>query len=606
MLNKKRIAAVALAGVLSGTAVITTLPVNAASNSTKTESQSSSSKSSSSSDSSGQSGQSGNQGQPPAKPGDSNSGSSSNQGQPPAKPGDSNGNGGQGGQGGSQGGGADTMTYDYSGTNSGKLTADGAEKTCEGETTESTEADVNAALAVNSGTLTIKKGILNKSGDDENGDNCNFYGLNSIALAVGEKSKMYVSDSTLSATSAGSNAIFSTDSATVYANNDTINTTKDNSRGLDATYSGTIIGNKLDISTKGDHSAALATDRGGGNISVANSTLKTEGSGSPLIYSTGNIQVKNVTGTASGSQLAGMEGLNTILIKDSKLTSTNEGTTGSDPVANGVIIYQSTSGDAESTTGEAATFQAVDSKLKSSVKDGAMFYITNTRANIYLKNTNLDFDSSSSKLLRIEGNNSNNWGSAGSNGGTVNFTADNETLEGDVSVDNISSLSFFLLNGSKYTGKMSVSENSNASTTSEDPITVNIDSDSSWVLTGDTEITNLNEEDGAKIVDSDGKTVTIKVNGEVKVKGDSSITLTVTGTYSTKVTTSDANKEDTDYIDRSGFDEMYGTSTGFTAASDKTSSSKAGTASSSKTQQKSSTGFFARILTFFASLFGKK
>ena len=198
------------------------------------------------------------------------------------------------------------MTYDYSGALSSALTADGAEKDSNGETATAATADQNAALAENGGTLKITNGKLVKSGDDTNGDNCNFYGINSILLAVGDATKALISGSTLSASSEGSNGIFSTDGATVYANDDTIATTAGNSRGLDATYGGTIVANKLNITTQGDHSASIATDRGGGNISVTNSQLSTAGSGSPLLYSTGNIQVSNVTGTATGSQLAGM------------------------------------------------------------------------------------------------------------------------------------------------------------------------------------------------------------------------------------------------------------------------------------------------------------
>ena len=79
--------------------------------------------------------------------------------------------------------------------------------------------------------------------------------------------------------------------------------------------------------------AIVATDRGGGSISLADATLSTAGSGSPLLYFTGDIQVNNVSGTSSGSQIAGMEGLNTILIKDSTLESTVTGKTASDPIA---------------------------------------------------------------------------------------------------------------------------------------------------------------------------------------------------------------------------------------------------------------------------------
>lgn len=500
---------------------------------------------------------------PPDKPDGENGGPGKDGQAPPDLPDGQNGQGGPGGAPGQGGpGGADTQTYDYSGDLDGTLTADGEDKTSDSETISSSDADVNAVLVENSGTAKVTKATLTKSGDDTNGDNCNFYGLNSIVLSVGDGSTAYVSDSDLSADSEGSNAMFATDSGTIYANNDTIHTTAGNSRGLDATYGGTIIANKMDITTEGDHCASLATDRGGGNISVANSTLTTEGSGSPLLYSTGNIQVDNVTGTASGSQIAGMEGLNTILINNSSLTSTLTGKTASDPVADGIIIYQSTSGDAETTTGDKATFQAVDSTLKSAVKDGTMFYVTNTEANILLSNTTLDFDSDSSCLALIEGNDSNSWGSAGSNGADVTFTLDDEQVSGDIGVDTISSLDLYLQNGTTYTGAITITENEDADSSSETdtPVTVNLDSTSTWVVTGDSTISALNAAKGSGIVDENGKTVTIVANGKTVVKGSSSYTVTVTGTYTTDYTTDSDNTFVTDTIDRTAFNEYYGLS----------------------------------------------
>lgn len=460
-------------------------------------------------------------------------------------------------------GGADTMTYNYTGTLSGVLVADGEEKISDGETYTTSTADQNVALVQNAGTLAITNDTFTKSGDDTNGDNCNFYGLNSILLAVNSGSTAYISKSSLSADSEGSNGIFSTDNAAVYANEDTINTTSDNSRGLDVTYGGTILANEMTISTQGDHSAAVASDRGGGSISVTNSTLTTAGSGSPLLYSTGDLEADHVTGTSAGSQIAGMEGLNTILIYNSTLTSELEDRTASDPIANGIIIYQSTSGDAEATTGETATFEAFNSTLKSDIASGAMFYFTNTKANVVLSDTVLDFDSSKAGLMAIQGNDSNNWGTAGRNGAEVSFTGLGETLNGDIDVDTISSLDLYLLGGTTYTGAANISANAVNTSATEAPITVNVDSTSSWVVTGDSTVTNLNAEEGASIVDENGKTVTITANGKTVVTGDSSYTITVTGTYSDKVTTDSSNALSTSYIDRSGFDDYYGLETTF-------------------------------------------
>lgn len=503
-------------------------------------------------------------------------------GTPPDQP---SGNGQGGAPGGTGGGGANTQTYDYTGDTTGAVTADGTATTASEKSYTAANADENTALAKNGGTLTIDGVALEKSGDDTNGDNCNFYGINSISLTVGSDSMTKIANSTLNATSEGSNGIFATDSGTVYANKDTITTSAGNSRGLDATYDGTIVANEMNISTQGDHCASIATDRGGGNISVTNSTLSTAGSGSPLLYSTGDIEVDNVTGTASGSQLAGMEGLNTILIYNSNLTSTVTDKTASDPVADGVIIYQSTSGDAESTTGSSANFQVKDSTLKTSITSGSMFYLTNTSANIVLSGTTLDFDSDNVDLLMAEGNDANNWGTAGSNGAAVTFTGLGETLKGNIEVDTISSLDAYFLDGTTYTGTISIVTNSVNTKATDAPITVNVSKDSSWIVTGNSTVSNLNVEDGGKIVDASGKTVTIIANGQTVVQGDSSYTVTVTGTYGTTVTTDSDNALSTSFIDRTGFDTMYGTSTTFgqnASASSAAVTTAAATAASSK------------------------
>ncbi|KRL64045.1 hypothetical protein [Lactobacillus psittaci] len=464
-------------------------------------------------------------------------------------------------------GGANTQSYDYTGSLSATILASSKSRELLNKTYSSTSKDKNVALVKNAGSLTLNHVTLSKTGSSSNDDNNNFYGTNSVLLATGKKSTAYIKNSKIKSNAKGANGIFASNKATVYTNNTSITTTGSaNSRGLDATYGGTIIANKTNISTKGDHSAAIATDRGGGNVSVTNSKLKTAGSGSPLIYSTGNIEVNNVTGTASGSQIAGMEGYNNIYISNSKLVSTNNNKTGSDPIKNGVILYQSMSGDADTATSKAAKFQAVNSSLSTSIDSGAMFYVTNTSANVVLKNTKLNFNSKKVNLLTIAGNNSNSWGSAGSNGAKVTFTGIKQKLNGNIAVDNISSLKLYLLKNSTYTGKTTITSNSKATSSSKTkaPITINIAKGSKWVVTGNSTVSNLNVEAGAKIVDKSGKTVTI-VNsaGKTLVKGSSKYKITVKGSYSKKVTTSSANKLSKSTISRTAFDKYFDTNTKF-------------------------------------------
>lgn len=107
-------------------------------------------------------------------------------------------------------GGANTMSYDYTGSYTATLTADGTTETSDGESIDASSSDHNAVLSTNGGTLTITNGTLTKSGDSDNADNNNFYGTNSIALVVGEDSTTVISGSELSASSSGSNGEFDT------------------------------------------------------------------------------------------------------------------------------------------------------------------------------------------------------------------------------------------------------------------------------------------------------------------------------------------------------------------------------------------------------------
>ncbi|MDB1198587.1 adhesin [Bifidobacterium bifidum] len=361
--------------------------------------------------------------------------------------------------------------------------------------------------AGSAGSASIMQPPSGNFGGGANTMQYDYSGTNSVSLTVGEDSTAVIDGTDITASSSGSNDVFATDSGTALVNDTSIETMADNSRGLDATYGGTISANKITADTQGGHSAIVATDRGGGSISLADATLSTAGSGSPLLYFTGDIQVNNVSGTSSGSQIAGMEGLNTILIKDSTLESTVTGKTASDPIANGIIIYQSTSGDAEASTGEHATFQSVDSTLSSAIGSGSMFYFTNTTADVVLQNTELDFDTDAATIT--------DNAAAGSGTGTA----------------------------------------------SDAPITVNVDGTSTWVVTKDTTISALNVASGG-----DGNTVTIVANGKTVVSGSGDVTVTVTGSYSTSVSAGSDTELSSDTIDRSEFDSRFGTSTAWTMA----------------------------------------
>ncbi len=325
----------------------------------------------------------------------------------------------------------------------GAYVVDGIEATISSGTYESDSDDEVVFLVVNGGSLKIDGEVaINKSGSENfqgRGDDYSFYGTNSAIVVVGEGSSVSINGASITTTVSGANAVVATNGGEVLIENSTISTSKDNSRGLHATFQGSINADNVTIATLGGSCAALATDRGEGKVVANNMTLSTAGAGSPLIYSTGAITVTNSKGTATGAQIAVVEGKNSINLNGCEFSANGNGNRGSVDNA-GVMIYQSMSGDASVGTG---SFTATDCTLTvlsdSSVYDSTpFFFVTNTTATIDLTGTEISFSPSEKFILAMG---TDEWGRSGSNGGDVTLTTTevNATNTG-VEIDAISSV----------------------------------------------------------------------------------------------------------------------------------------------------------------------
>lgn len=389
------------------------------------------------------------------------------------------------------------------------------------KTLSTTSSDESAIVVNDGGSLNATGLTISKSGDSSNTENSEFYGLNAAVL-VQKGSEATIKDTTIETNATGANAIFSTgENAIINVSNTKITTTEDSSRGLDATYGGTINANIVTITTSGQHCAAVATDRGEGTVTVKNSTLNTNGKGSPCVYSTGTISVSDSKGTATDSSCAVIEGKNSITLNNTKLTSYGVGRV-DDGIDNcGVMIYQSMSGDASEGTG---TFSATDSTLTISKKSkvyetSPMFFITNTDAVINLENTKLNYGSN--QLVTVSGNDGE-WGSQGSNGGNLTFNATNQILNGNISVDNISTASF-ILKSSTLTSTINSENNAKE-------VNLSLDSSSKWVVTGDSYVTTLTlENNDLSLIEDNGYTIYYDASANSWLNGQT-ITLSNGGT----------------------------------------------------------------------------
>ena len=345
-------------------------------------------------------------------------------------------------------------------------------KTFEHQRFDNTTSDQNSFIGKNKATITINSSVFDKTGNTTNDDNSNFHGQNAVVLGI-EGSQTSIKDSNITSNSIGSNAVFATGEVSVInVENTNIHTKGDSSRGLDATYKGTVNGKNLTITTEGAHSATLATDRGEGTITAEAAKLTTSGTGSPVIYSTGNIIANNVNGVANKSEIGVVEGKNSITLTNSNVTGYHD---------NGFMLYQSFSGDAESGI---ARLKAENNTLTTH-GTGAFIYVNNTTAEADLTGNTILMPNTTT-LVKAAAD--SRWGKDGENGGHLTLRASNQELSGNIVADSISTIALDMTNGSSLVGAI------NADNTAKE-ITLKLSKDSSWTLTGDSYVKSLTNED---------------------------------------------------------------------------------------------------------------
>lgn len=362
-----------------------------------------------------------------------------------------------------------------------------------GQTYQSTATDQSALLISTSEDVTIENPTVTKSGSSNGGDSCNFYGLNAAVLVKGG-STTTITGGTIISDASGANGVFSYggnggsngaggDGTTVIITDTTITTTGSGSGGIMTTGGGVTKAYNLTVTTSGQSSAAIRTDRGGGTVTVDGGTYTSNGLGSPAIYSTADITVKNATLVSNLSEGVCIEGKNSISLTNCDLTASNTKRNGNAKFLDTIMIYQSMSGDADSGT---SSFSMTGGTLTSN--NGHVFHVTNTNAVINLTNVTIVNNDSDAVLLSVC---DDGWSGA-SNIATLN--ASNQTLSGTILVGSDSTFTLNLKDSSTFTGAISGSiinaANSTVST-SVGTVNVTVESGSTWVLTADTYISSL-------------------------------------------------------------------------------------------------------------------
>jgi hypothetical protein len=148
------------------------------------------------------------------------------------------------------------------------------------------------------------------------------------------------------------------------------------------------------------------------------------------------------------------------------------------------MIYQSMSGDAAEGT---SSFTANGGSITN--KNGDIFFVNNTATEISLSGVEITNEDAEGAFLRAE---AAGWGNEGSNGGKVNMNASGQVINGDILVDDISTLNLYLKDKSAFTGAV------NSDGQSGD-VYVEIEDGSTWTLTADSYISGLTVSKGSAI-----------------------------------------------------------------------------------------------------------
>ena len=393
-----------------------------------------------------------------------------------------------GGPGGGGPGGSSSADIDYKGAV--EITSSDSQS---GQKYDSSTADESALLISTSDDVTITDPTVNKTGNSDGGDNCNFYGLNAAVL-VKEGSNTTITGGTITSDADGANGVFcyggnggqngaAGDGTTVTIRDTVIKTTGDGSGGIMTTGGGITYAYDLDVNTSGQSSAAIRTDRGGGTVYVDGGTYTSNGLGSPAIYSTAEIHVENADLTSNLSEGVCIEGKNSIELTNCNMTANNTKCNGNATFFDTIMIYQSMSGDADSGT---SSFTMTGGTLTS--KNGHVFHVTNTNAVINLSGVTIINEDSENILLSVC---ADGWSGAGN---IAALNADDQELSGIIKVGSDSELTLNLTNGSTFKGSIDGSiTNAKGTSVSTEVGTVNVklDSTSKWTLTADTYITSF-------------------------------------------------------------------------------------------------------------------
>jgi len=379
-----------------------------------------------------------------------------------------------GGMGMPPGGGMGHQAPTFSTSKTG-LAAEGNTAVAEKKTYTSGNADENAVAAGKDGTISLVNCTVQKLGaDSDNGDGTSFYGTNAAILAH-DGGTINISGGSIETQAVGANGIVAY-GGTVNVADMAIECKSNLSRGIHATGGGTINASNLNVRTHGNNSSVIATDRGGGTVSVSGGKYECSGGDAAVCYSTGTINVQGIEGYSHKGEVGVIEGDNVINIENCKMTSGDN--------RRGLMILQSGSGDALGNNGQ---INITGGSVTLLSNEAPLIEITtSTKGTLTLKDVELTVPSG--ELMRVDYN--TRWNTTSPIAILNLDTEKGWTYNGDVTVDQYGTSTVNVRQNVVWNGAYDTAKTGKMTT-----VTVS----GTWNLTADSNVQNVNVLEGGVI-----------------------------------------------------------------------------------------------------------
>ena len=355
----------------------------------------------------------------------------------------------------------------------GLYTLNGGSASETGQTYAATLTDQSAIYVLNAGHLVLTDCTMTKTGNSSSVNNSSQYGINAGILAR-SAGTVAITGGSITTNASGANGLFAAGAGSAISmSGGVISASGNGAHGVDVTYGGAITLSDVDITTNGQNSSALATDFGGGSVTVTGGTIVSSStapnSHSAGIYSTGDIVVTGATIVSHGDCGGVIDGANSITLTDTDLTGALHGIktwkTAPMPGTASVTIdggsLTASGGDAFHVTAETGN----SASTAITVKGGATI-------------------NASGVILHVLGSS------------TASFTADDVTLTGRLYAEDAADATATFQHDATLTGAIS-------------GIGLTMDSSSSWIVTSNSILTYLVDPDAI----SEGTVTNIIGNG---------------------------------------------------------------------------------------------